>query len=499
MVKTNGFIKLIVLLCFLYFAHLDIAKGQNIKSYTGQNDFVYTAIGTGEARYLLKGYTLDYNNGICGYLGNLLLPLARKIDYNTLMLDSGFFIRNCSFGQSATTITDVIQECNGRVFKVGSKAQGYLVENDFEQALVISGLSGKLGINGNQIPYFFYSGSRYGSMDFQYNTISSLVHIKDINNSRLDVVQNRFTPDTGLIHITGSKLDQVIISGNRAKRLQMDFVLDTIGDLSSFGKQMEDVGVKEIPQVINFRSSILTNIYIGARKGKVKQIVNFNNCKFLPGGKIDLDQIDTISFTDCNNSGADVRLFGTGDKSKVTVLKIENSDLTNVRFEYDEDFQLYQWPDRYKTISVYEQLMTKFAAEKRQRSYERLDIEYFRYRNNALVNFLAKIWWNYGYEKWYIAIWTIIALLFFTIINISFWKILSKTYKVEPVNDIGNTTSVILRFCKVFVFTSIIFFSLKVDFEKLSFRKTGPMLYFFAIYITGLFCLFFIVKAFLQG
>ena len=477
--------------------HILNAFGQKVASRADKGKFLYRTLGTGEARYLLKGDTLEFDNGICGYFGRLLKPLIREDKDGKLMLDSGFFIQQCLFRQNAKTVSSTLQECYTLKLRVGPKAQGYLAENTFDQALVISGLSGKLGIIGNNIPYFFYSGARQGSLDFQQNKIASLIHITNIRNSNLDLTHNLFSLDTARIIVNGSRFDQVLISGNDAKHMQMDFLSDTIEYFQSFGKLMSDSTEVEKPQDHNFDHSVLRTVYIDSRPGPVQQTIKFTDCTFQPDAVISFSHTDTIAFIDCNHTGPGLRLYGT-EKNRTAILKIRNTDLTNIRFDYDRNFKLYQWPDMEVTSTIYEQLLVKFSVEKRQRSYQRVDIEYFRYKNNALVNFLALIWWNYGYDKWYILVWTIGFLLVFSIINFLNWKSVSETYAAESNRAIGETTNLPERFWKVFIYTSIIFFSLKVDFEKLSFKKTGALTYFFAIYLCGLLCLFFIANAILR-
>ncbi len=51
---------------------------------------------------------------------------------------------------------------------------------------------------------------------------------------------------------------------------------------------------------------------------------------------------------------------------------------------------------------------------------------------------------------------------------------------------------------KVLAFTVLIFFSLRVDFDKLSFQKPGLVIYFFIQYLIGLGCLFLILIAILK-
>ena len=261
----------------------------------------------------------------------------------------------------------------------------------------------------------------------------------------IEITQNLFDPDTARIIVAASKIDQVLISGNTAKLIQMDFSFDTVNYFQSFGQLMSGDEKAEVPQEFNFDRSMLKTVYIDSRPGAVSQNIKFLDCTFLPDATLSFSNSDTLSLIDCNHTGTGLRLFGT-EKEKMTILKIKNTDLTNIRFVYDRKFKLYQWPDTELTSSVYEQLLIKFAAEKRQRSFQRIDIKYFQYKNNALVNFLALIWWNYGYDKWYILVWTIGFLMSFSIINFINWKNVSATYAAESNMDIGRTRNLAAKF-----------------------------------------------------
>jgi hypothetical protein len=52
---------------------------------------------------------------------------------------------------------------------------------------------------------------------------------------------------------------------------------------------------------------------------------------------------------------------------------------------------------------------------------------------------------------------------------------------------------------KGFIFTSLIFFSLRINFEKLSYNTTKGLVWFFFQYIVGLVCLFFLVNYILKA
>lgn len=471
-------------------------KGQFKKKTNKSFPFIFKQEDPGEGYFYLKNATLDYNYGICGFLQQSLKPLAKENKEGQFVIQNDFTISKSRFSQNRSTWSAELVECYGKPMVITPKYQGLFLENTFERPFVLSGIWGKITMNGNKMPYFFYSGSRTGSLNFQNNRINSILDVHNINNSELDLYNNLFTSDTAKIQITDSKFTAINISGNRAKHINFQLIKDSIGDFESNWEFSGDSTSLISTEVFDFYFGVYKTIAIGKSKSSKVQRVSFTRTTFLEGASLRFDGVDTVEFFECRSIGPNTRLF-LPSRGK-TVLKIVNTDLTNLKFEYVEGFEIYQWSDRYLTLSLYEQLLAKFSAEKNQRSLMNVDIEYFKYRNNNIVNFLASIWWYYGYEKWYIVIWTLGFLVFFSIINTYHWQQIYCVYKIRSVNDITSTRNLWLKFCKVFVFTSLIFFSLRVDFEKLSFKKTGLLLYFFMIYVVGLFCLFFIAKAILQ-
>jgi hypothetical protein len=161
--------------------------------------------------------------------------------------------------------------------------------------------------------------------------------------------------------------------------------------------------------------------------------------------------------------------------------------------------------------SVYESVLKKLKDDGFMDSYKILDVEYRYsvYQNSGwydqnIVNPLQKHWWNYGYNKELIFLWSFIFLLFFSFANLWLYpKLMDRVYSIEFLEKIDQSKGIgktkwILHFLQTITYTFIIFFGFKMDLEK--FKKAAvsqhPILfvYLMSIYVIGLVCLGFIVN-----
>lgn len=209
---------------------------------------------------------------------------------------------------------------------------------------------------------------------------------------------------------------------------------------------------------------------------------------------------------------------------------LTESDISKIKLNY-EVFQLCFPPQtRYEQkISTYEKLLKKFEDDGFKESYKQLDIEYKSFKNkeegNYFLDFFLKKWWNYGYNKERVLYWSFGILFIFTLINIRYFdhlqnKVYKMNYNFYNKEDFGvhrkrfgssydlifDSPSklyknfgvylwyfISLRFINSLMYTAILFFGLKLSLEN--FKKfSGGTLYVWFIYLTGLFCLGYIVN-----
>ena len=395
----------------------------------------------------------------------------------------------------------MLEDCFGENITFTPPSKMTISNTYFSDALVLSGLSGKLEINGCFVPYIRVSSSQNGSINFTGNKIPYVVDIQSINNNNIEINSNSFTSDSALVVINQSHIDEIKFVSNSAKRIEIRCFSDTFENIYFMNPQVGIESSENTSPTFEFWNCQIKGTFwpiIGQTKRPSK--IEFTECLFDSKTQLIGITTDTVEFCNCINIEKGMR-FDCEKNREPIILKLYHTDLTNIDFDYDDRYLLYQWHNPDITRSIYEKLLVKFQSEKKLESFKRVDIEYYKFKNNHFSSFLAKIWWDYGYSKWLIIIWTIVFLLIFTTINFWKWQNISSTYKIVDQKDFDANSSLVgalSKAAKVFVFTSLIFFSLKIDFNKLSFKKTGWLLYFFVQYVFGLLCLFFIVNAILK-
>jgi len=233
--------------------------------------------------------------------------------------------------------------------------------------------------------------------------------------------------------------------------------------------------------------------------------VTFYNCSFGNLATIFNINADTVEFKDCTN--IPYPLFLTADPAKKMVfLQLINSNVNNIRFDYTDNFKLFfdsNISEETKN-NTYQSLLAKYKSEGKPQNIEKIDIEYKRheYRQHILtypIWLLDYIWWRYGYSKWLVILWCILFVMLFFTYNYARWEQMQKVYDIfgekkgktkEP-----NLQSIERSLMIVFIYTSFIFFSLRVDFEKLKYSDRKFLAAFFVQYLVGLICLFFLANA----
>lgn len=230
-------------------------------------------------------------------------------------------------------------------------------------------------------------------------------------------------------------------------------------------------------------SNSIVNSYISFSNAQLPKIINFRDTRV--NGIIDLSgaKVDSIPSGICkiNLVGADINKF----KLRYTQFKLD----------------FYETDSKDLKASVYEQLLARTNELGFKESYKKLDIEYKQLlysmeksRVSALINWVDKYWWNYGYNKELIFINTAIIFIFFIIVNSFFLNSLNKkVYSIEniPVVDKNKIGS---RVYYSLFYTGFIFFSLKFSISNLHLSKATVLknlgfIWFFFIYIAGIICL----------
>jgi len=245
-----------------------------------------------------------------------------------------------------------------------------------------------------------------------------------------------------------------------------------------------------------------------------KSKITFEECVFNSGANLTNLGFDTVIFKNCFNINGQLLLSPDTSLHKV-YLSFVNTNFVNIKFDYNGRYELFfdsvSLMNKDLVSGTYENLLAKFKVEGKNLSYQNTDIEYIQYQNKEeglngkLSDIISRAWWYYGYRKYYIIYWTIGLLLFFYFCNIRMWQAMQEAYPLIPREKqsyyervTSNESQKIKFYVNSFVYTAFIFFSLKVDFDKLTYKKSGILLYFFTQYFAGLICVFFIANAILK-
>ena len=379
-----------------------------------------------------------------------------------------------------------------------------------------------------------------GGLHIENVKCSTQTAVSNVNNNIADYIEFRIG-DFNLLNITGNNLDDefslswitanlALIQGNKQNineksislnystiKFQLNFlnnncniidlVSDTLHGQISITFNILYSTVKNTNKEIRIRDSYVNAQFSTDIDNKLfKSKLVFEDCSFGSRASLFNLQVDTVVFKNCTN--IPFPLFITADKSREKIyLQVINSNVNNIRFDYTDRFKLFfnDVTDETKN-SVYQSLLAKFKQEGKPKNIELIDVEYkeYLYANNFLLYPLWALdwaWWYYGYKKWLIVLWTIVFLSIFFLFNFINWDDLRKTYGVFDKDDLSlsgqeyNYKRVLKKSIYVLLFTSFIFFSLRIDFDKLKYTNNKFLVIFFTQYIVGLICLFFLVNA----
>jgi uncharacterized protein YjbI with pentapeptide repeats len=111
-----------------------------------------------------------------------------------------------------------------------------------------------------------------------------------------------------------------------------------------------------------------------------------------------------------------------------------------------------------------------------------------------------KYLWNYGYDKYLLLKRLLSCLIIFYLINLFLFRyLITNVYVIEPIQQeyefIKHSKSIVQRIFRypilVLLYTSIIFFGLKMDINKFNLKYLTLALYLFLFYLLGLIFLFY--------
>lgn len=368
-----------------------------------------------------------------------------------------------------------------------------MVNNKFK-SVEINEFTGSLHVDAN-----YYNSRKYESSLAVSQSVLKSVSIQDLVNYPRDSMLSIFFGHSRIGNFTAREMLN--------KKVNIYFSTDTLSgsfSASSYYKKGQRIS-------INFYNSYVNCEFSGIDPGTHLQ---FNNCIFGPEAKFESMFTASIDFSNCTFTSP-VPLSKSWEMSDKLILSVTQTDLKNLNFSYSNGFKLHLIPDKNNNKDhsdwIYTSLLDKFRSEGKQESYKLIDIEYKQYRYHQTVlgriwDWIVKFWWYYGYEPFRVVWITLLWILLLSIVNLVYWDKVIRYYPV--VGEFSSVRSGIRLtwrsfkardFFHSFIFTCLIFFSLRIDFEKLSFSSNRWVAWFFIQYCSGLFCLYFILKYLLSS
>lgn len=188
------------------------------------------------------------------------------------------------------------------------------------------------------------------------------------------------------------------------------------------------------------------------------------------------------------------------DKIEKTKINLTGTSSEKIKIDY-HNFQLYfdSTASNDEKNAVYQGLLDNFKKNGESENYRLLDIEYHDFQA-GFFNFFSKYWWNYGYSKWLIFIWSAIFVIVFSVFNYKFFLKAMAAYKIESINSWfvskqgrqwqGTFWSGMIA---SILYTGAIFFGVRLDFEKFNFKHLRYAVFILFQFLLGLVCTAFII------
>lgn len=244
--------------------------------------------------------------------------------------------------------------------------------------------------------------------------------------------------------------------------------------------------------------------------GDTKNIeLTLDDCEFGPDAFFLKINVGQISFKNCRRFANPLSIYF--DEKASPEIDLRSSNIDFIDFPYTNHMKIHRESyENEEDFGIYDALSAKYKRDGKNNSYKNLMIEYSQVKYTykpfgTIINFFDKYWWNYGFDKNRIVLWTLGFLIIFLVGNLFVWKKINKYSLLFPTNLQSYYYSTQRKsyynwniFFRILLFTFVIFFTFKLNIEKLSKHKTRFMVWIFIQYFIGLVCLFFLFNAVLK-
>jgi len=501
------------------------AHGQvdTIRSTTFFKDSIPFIVAENEDRTTIMNHAFPYISSLeANYLDNLLFSKTMKARFNpkdsTFRIAENLIMNNCSryMPPREKEVTDFFNPPAKYYFGRGLEIAHVNVPNDPRFNVNYANFPNNLTIFDDSIKDIAI-GFCSGRFTLYNNVIGEQIAIYGGHGytkaSDIRIDDNEFLADQSRVGINDLKIEgSLFYGGNWFRHQQISFSNDTLSTRFYFTNSKEDLSKKKGYR--DYVSLQFTNCVIdgGLAFEQLADTVDvtFRYCTFGSGAEFLNIAADKVAFISCGKIPSYLIMRLAPNKSNGT-MEFYNTDFKEAQLVYSPGMSLAftneTIPDNIS--NTYQSLLGKFKTDNKPESYKLLDIEYRNYkaahgtRWDKFSNWVNLVWWNYGYAKLRILLWALGFLLLFWILNSLLWTKLQQLYPMPLKFDLGDKleTPVMYNLRKlilIFFYTAFIFFSVKIEFNQLTYRKIAITLYFFTQFLIGLICLFFIVNALLK-
>lgn len=446
-------------------------------------------------REYAPGYLLiDYKDFQIGYTQNN--GFFNHLSYSNDKYSQVYF-RNSGFGVYETSEIVVAQP---------TKSGFYILDSCTINHLPIENISGNVTITSSQMNFLTVNKTSDLSLTLSRDSSISFVSLSDNRNMKLHLNQCKFT-DSAEMRIINSNLSEFSFEYNKLSGCNIFFSNDTINQFYGTVSSEDEKELENYKKWYKYQNVFtFNNCHINADFIFFEKIPNstiiFNRCTFGPNISLSDLAIDRLIIRNCINIQEQISI-GFREQEKEVELSLTNSNLDNIRFDFTHNIKLIFDSNHSKDVvgNSYKSLLEKYEHEGKGRSYMYVDLQYRKHSQNKILHFINCIWWYHGYMPSLVFIWTIVLLLSFFALNLSFWKQIHETYPIvegQRADSFNRKNQKGRFYLTVLLYTILIFFSLRVNFDKLKFKRLGFVYILLGEYLVGLCCLLFILRFILK-
>ena len=264
---------------------------------------------------------------------------------------------------------------------------------------------------------------------------------------------------------------------------------------------------------------------VSFQNASFSSVANFNGTQFK--GMVFLDECylpDTLYFSHVQTLREIDFTYALTDSvadRKRCVIDLYGTDLSKIKFDYSR-FKILVDTAKYRRrqlSNMYEKVLKMQEDQGFLDGYEVVDKEYRHFKltyEKAGMDYLVgtlgswsqRVWWDYGYRKERIFVWTFSLFGFFFFVNHLLFPYLNrKIYHIENIYEQdkeGNSLkTAVFSFRRLFsirnvfkalFYSCLLFFGLRLGVDRIQFKYYWGATYLLAQYIVGLICLAYLAN-----